>query len=204
MAIDHEKISEAVMGLGLVGAEDNGLLRSFGVILANNPVDYLVNRELEFINVLGDSATPMAEKVLIDAAQWCANATFGGIMDSPEWAGLVQPMIEKPADRLEGLIAITNVLGWGHISDWDLNEDAQELTFKVEHSYYVKNWVDKYGKSSRPRCYMWTGVAGGYLDLLYGSKVHEFVGKETECGCVTGNNACVFTAKKLKKKYAMV
>lgn len=204
MAIDHEKISEAVMGLGLVGAEDNGLLRSFGVILANNPVDYLVNRELEFINVLGESAMPMAEKVLIDAAQWCANATFGGIMGSPEWTGLVQPMIEKPTDRLEGLIAITNVLGWGHISDWDLNEDSQELTFKVQHSYYVKNWINQFGKSERPRCYMWTGVAGGYLDLLHGSKVHEFVGEETECGCVTGGDTCVFTAKKLKKKYSMV
>jgi predicted hydrocarbon binding protein len=204
MAIDHDKIREGVLGLGMVGTEDTGLLRTFGVILANNPVDYLVDRELEFINLLGGTALPLAEKVLIDAAQWCANATFGGIMDSSEWAGLVQPMIEKPADKLEGLFAVTNVLGWGHISDWDLNEETQELNFKVEHSYYVKNWIARYGKSDRPRCYMWTGVAGGYLDLMYGERVHDFIGEETECGCVTGKDECVFTAKKVKKKYSML
>jgi len=204
MAIDHEKIREGVLSLGLVGSDDTGLLRSFGVILANNPVDYLVDRELDFIKHLGESATPMAEKVLIDAAQWCSNATFGGIMASPEWAGLVQPMIENTEDRFEGLVAVTNVLGWGHISEWELDENAQELSFKVEHSYYVKNWLEKYGKSQRARCYMWTGVAGGYLDLLFGSKVHEFTGEEVECGTITGKEVCLFKSKRIKKKYSMV
>ena len=202
MAGDHEKIREGVMGLGLIGAEDTGLLRSFGVILANNPVDYLVDRELDFIKLLGDSARPLAEKVLIDAAQWCANATFGGIMKSPEWAGLIEPMIANTKDRLEGLIAITNVLGWGHISSWELNEDAQELTFRVDYSYYVKNYIDKHGKADHPICYMWTGVAGGYMDLLFGKKVHEFTGEEVECGAM-GADACVFKSKRLKKKFAM-
>ncbi len=203
MAIDHDKIREGVLNLGLVGDPDSGLLRAFGVILANNPVDYLVDRELEFIKLLGESAKPMAEKVLIDAAQWCANATFGGIMDSPEWAGLVEPMIGNTADKFEGLVAITNVLGWGHISDWKLDEEKQELQFEVDYSYYVKNYIDKYGKADNPICYMWTGVAGGYLDLLFGSKVHEFTGTEVNCGAVSGKDKCIFEAKKLKKKYSV-
>jgi hypothetical protein len=202
MAVDHAKIREGVMGLGLVGAEDTGLLHTFGVILANNPVDYLVDRELDFISLLGDSARPLAEKVLIDAAQWCANATFGGIMESQEWAGLVEPMVSSTADRLEGLIAVTNVLGWGHISKWDLDEDKQELTLQVDHSYYVKNYLDRHGKSEVPICYMWTGVAGGYMDLLFGKKVHEFEGKEVKCGAM-GDDACVFEARRLKKKFSM-
>lgn len=202
MSIDHGKIREGVMSLGLVGAEDTGLLRTFGVILANNPVDYLVDRELDFIKLLGDSARPLAEKVLVDAAQWCANATFGGIMNSAEWAGLVEPMIENTRDRLEGLIAITNVLGWGHISRWELDEEKQELAFQVDYSYYVKNYLDRYGESDVPICYMWTGVAGGYLDLLFGKKVHEFTGKEVRCGAM-GADACVFEAKRIKKKFAM-
>jgi len=202
MVIDHVKIREGVLSLGLVGDPDKGLLRSFGVILANNPVDYLVGREQDFIRLLGDSARPMAEKVLIDAAQWCANATFGGIMNSAEWAGLVEPMIANTRDRFEGLVAITNVLGWGHISDWKLDEATQQLTFQVDHSYYVKAWVDKYGPSERPICYMWTGVAGGYLDLLFGKKVHEFQGQEVEC-VAAGGKACIFQAKRLKKKFAV-
>ena len=70
--------------------------------------------------------------------------------------------------------------------------------------YYVKNWIARYGKSDRSRCYMWAGVAGGYLDLMYGTKVHEFLGEEPECGCVTGKDECVFTSKKIKKKYSML
>jgi len=202
MTIDHDKIRNGVLGLGLVGAPDTGLLRSFGVILANNPVDYLVGRESDFIKLLGDSARPLAEKVLIDAAQWCANATFGGIMNSKEWAGLVEPMVDNTADRFEGLVAVTNVLGWGRIASWKLDENAQELTFRVDYSYYVKDWIDHYGKSDRPICYMWTGVAGGYMDLLFGKKVHEFQGEEVECGA-TGAPACVFRARRIKKKFAV-
>jgi predicted hydrocarbon binding protein len=123
-------------------------------------------------------------------------------MDSKEWAGLVEPMIENTQDRLEGLVAVTNVLGWGHISSWDLNEETQELTFQVDYSYYVKNYLDKHGTSEHPICYMWTGVAGGYMDLLFGKKVHEFTGEEVQCGAM-GADACVFKAKRLKKKFAM-
>lgn len=202
MAVDHAKVRDGVLSLGLTGNEETGLLRNFGVILANNPVDYLVDREIEFIKLLGDTAKPLAERVLIDAAQWCANATFGGIMASGEWAGLVQPMIENTRDRLEGLIAVTNCLGWGHISAWELNEDLPELTFTVKDSYYVKTYVDRYGLSDRPICYMWTGVAGGYMDLLFGKKVNEFTGEEIQCGG-RGEGQCVFRARRIRKKFAM-
>lgn len=203
MALDHDAIREAVFSLGLFGDEDRGILRRFGVILGINSVDFLIDREAEFIEQQGESSLKFAEKVLIDAAQWCCNATFGGIMDSPEWGELIEPQISSPSDRFDGLVAITNCLGWGKITDdWKLDEENETLEFTVEHSYYKEPWIKRFGKSDRPICYMWIGVAGGYLDLLFGDKVHDFEGKETKCTAM-GDDVCVFTAEKVKKKFGL-
>ena len=203
MAIDHNFIRENFASLGLFGSEDTGLLRRFGVILNADPVDFLVGRELDFINTLGSSSRSLSEKVLIDAAQWCANATFAGIMASPEWASLIEPHVKTPTDRLDGMVAITNCLGWGKMVDVKLDEAAQTLEYKVRDSYYVGYWIKKYGKSDCPICYMWTGVTGGFLDLLFGSKVHDFEGEEISCGAVTGEPFCTFRARKLRKKFGL-
>jgi hypothetical protein len=194
MAVNHEEIRQAVLALGLAGDEEDGMLVRFGVILASNPVDYLVLRELEFVRSLIKTAR-IGEKLLVDAAQWCANATFGGIMASEEWAAVVAPMVNNTQDRLEGLIAVTNVLGWGHIAEWNLDETRKQLSFRVNYSYYIDAWRERYGAAERPICFMWTGVAGGYMDLLLGNRVNQFHGREVECGAITGKDYCLFEAR---------
>lgn len=202
MAINADEIRKAFLTLGLVGDEKSGILRRFGVILASNSVDFLIDREMDFIESLGTKATKIGEKVLIDAAQWCANATFRGIMDSEEWAKLIEPNISTIKDRFDALVAVTNCLGWGKISSYELDETKKELKFVVDYSYYVEPWLKKSGKQNHPICYMWTGVSGGYLDLLFGSKPNDFVGEETECAAM-GAPHCVFIAKKLTDKYGL-
>jgi hypothetical protein len=199
--VDHDVIRNAFGGL--VGDEETGLVRRFGVILNACQVEFLVGREVNFINALGASSRGLSEKVLIDASQWSANATFQGIMDSPEWAQLVTPTIKTMADKLDGLVAVINCLGWGKMSDVQLNEATLELKFNVQHSYYVKYWLDRYGKSDRAICYMWTGVAGAIMDLLYGSKVHEFDGEELSCAAMTQGDVCSFRARKIRKKFGL-
>ncbi|MGC8880142.1 MAG: V4R domain-containing protein, partial [Anaerolineae bacterium] len=97
----------------------------------------------------------------------------------------------------------TNCLGWGRISHFQLDEPNQTLELTVEDSYYVGYWLDKYGKSERPICSMWTGVTAGYMDLLFGNKIHEFTAEEVECAAVTGGKQCRFRAERLKKKFAL-
>ena len=83
--IDHDAVRNAFLGLGLVGDEKDGILRKFNVILKADNAGYLVGREFDLIdNMGGEPSRKLAEKVLIDAAQWCANATFSGIMSSGE------------------------------------------------------------------------------------------------------------------------
>lgn len=203
MSIDHKAVREAFQGMGLYGDPESGLMRRFGVLLNIAPVDYWVARELDFIRKMGAAALKLSEKVLIDAAQWCAHGTFGGIMASAEWAAMIAPQIKTVHDKFDGLVAVTNCLGWGHISQYQLDESNQTLEFTVEHSYYVGYWLDKYGKAERPICYMWTGVAAGYMDLLFGSKVHDFTAEEVACAAVDGGTQCRFRAERLKTKFAL-
>jgi hypothetical protein len=202
MAVDAQVITDGVLGMGLRGDPNTGLLYKFGVILAVNTVDYLVDRELDFLRFFPE-AEAMAEAALIDAAQWCDNATFGGMMASPEWAGLIEPMVKSKRERLEALHAVQNTLGWGHVTDFELDEVAKTYVLRVAHSYYAKNYVDKYGKSERPRCYMWNGVAGGNMDLVYGSKVHDFEAVETLCAA-KGDKICEFRVRPVKKLFDLL
>lgn len=200
MAMNPDVIRDSFMKLGLRGDKETGLLRNFGVILANNSVDFLVGRELDFIEKMGSSAKEIVEGVLIDAAQWCANATFGGIMASPEWAQLIAPNVKTVEDKLDGLIAITNCLGWGKIDSYKLDKETQQLSLIVKESYYVEPYKNRLGKADHGICYMWTGVAAGYMDLLFGKKVNDFKAKEVKCGA-KGDQYCEFIATPEKKGF---
>ena len=201
MAVDAQAIQKAVLSQGLVGDQD-GMIKRFDVILACNSVDFLIGREMNFIETLGKKAINLAEQVLIDASQWCAMATYEGVMASKEWAKMIEPLIDNMTDRLVGLIAVTNCVGCGKITDFELNDARQELTFTVEDSYYVGPWIKKYGVTDRPICYWWTGMAGGFMDCLFDNKVHAFEAKEIKCKA-KGDPNCVFQVKRVNKKFGL-
>ncbi len=200
--IDQEAVRNAFLGMGLVGSEADGILRKFNVILKADNANYLIGREFDLIeNMGGEPSRKLAEKVLIDAAQWCAVATFGGIMGSDEWKQMIEPNISNSQDKFAGIVAITNCLGWGKVTDWKLDEEAKTLDLTVSHSYYVEAFKSRYGKNAQfPICYMWTGVAGGYLDLLFDKRPGTFTGVENECAAISGD-VCKFSAKESKKKF---
>ncbi|HOO96629.1 MAG TPA: hypothetical protein PKV16_03605 [Caldisericia bacterium] len=200
--IDHNAIREAFLGLGLVGDESTGILRRFGVILKADNADYLVGREFDLIDSMGgEPSRKLAEKVLVDAAQWCAISTYRGITTSDEWNQLIEPNVQNIQDKLSAIFAITNCLGWGKVADWKLDESAKTLDFTVEHSYYVDAYKHRYSSESKfPICHMWTGVVGGIMDLLYDQKPHTFTGTEEVCAAMSGD-VCKFSAKESKKKF---
>jgi predicted hydrocarbon binding protein len=202
MSVDGKAIQDGVLGMGLRGDPETGLLRGFGVILAINSVSYLVERELDFLRAF-PQAEKMAENALVDAAQWCANATFGGMMKSQEWAGMIAPMVKTKRDTIEALHAVQNTLGWGRIESFELDEKALTYTLRVQHSYYVKPYLERHGKSEKARCYMWLGVAAGNMDLVFGTKVHSFEGREVKCETM-GDDICEFTVKQKRSLFELI
>jgi hypothetical protein len=203
MTIDEAKIRNTFIALGLYGDDERGLISRFGILLNTSPVNFLVGREIDLINTLGLQARPLAEKVMIDAAQWSAYATFEGILKSQEWADLIEPEVHNMQDRFDGMVVLTNCLGWGRIIEHKLDETRQELEFTVDQSYYIDYWLSKYGKPDYPICHMWTGTAAGYMDLLFGQKVHDFVGEEVSCAARDGGELCTFKARRVKKKFGL-
>ncbi|HNW31514.1 MAG TPA: 4-vinyl reductase [Caldisericia bacterium] len=202
MTIDQAGIRKTVLDLGLFGDEKTGILRRFDIMLSAFPTAFYVYRELALVKAMGgEPSRKLAEKVLIDAAQWSANQIFSGVMASPEWKSLIEPKIQNMQDRLQGMIAITNCLGWGFVTDCKLDESAKTLQLTVKNSYYIDAYKNRYGKNSDyPICYMWTGTAGGYMDLLFGQKPNTFVATETTCAAKSGD-ICVFEAKISKTKF---
>jgi hypothetical protein len=202
MTLDHNAIRDMIRAMGLFGDPDTGLMHRFGVFFNMSPVSYLISREIGLINKMGPAALKLSEQVLIDAAQYCTVSTFGGMMGSDEWERLIAPEVHNMQDRFDGLVLLTNCLGWGKVTSYQLDEQAQTLTFTVGNSYYLKHWLNKCGKPDHPICYMWRGVAGGYMDLLFGNnKVHTFVGSELKCAAMGDSDQCEFYAERMKKKF---
>lgn len=200
MAIDEKQIIQGVHGLQLEG-DDKGLIRRFGVLLNNTHVDYYNNFSFEFEKAIIDSHgadfAPIARELLIYAAQDCANNTFFGIMSSDEWKALVEPMIENEEDKVKGLVAVENALGWAKVEFSEL-EPGKKLVLRSRGGYEEQGYRSRYGKSDHGVCYMLAGVTAGFMDLLYGAGIGPenlgtFKTEETKC-IAKGDDCCEFVA----------
>jgi hypothetical protein len=202
MAIDQSKVIQSVHGLKLEG-DSNGLIRRFGVLLNNNNVDYYNDFSFEFERAIIDSHgadfAPIARELLVYAAQDCADNTFFGIMSSDEYKGLVAPMIESEEDKVKGLVAVENALGWARVEFAEL-EPGEKLVLRSRGGYEEEGYRKRYGKSDHGVCYMLAGVTAGFMDLLYGPGIGpENLGtyKCEEVKCIAkGDDCCEFVATK--------
>ena len=53
----------------------------------------------ELVNKAGDEGKEIGRELFLEAGHVCAFNTFGGIMESAEWYGLIMPMIKNKEDR---------------------------------------------------------------------------------------------------------
>jgi len=121
-------------------------------------------------------------------------------MHSPEWDGLIAPMVRDRADALLALIAISNALGWG---DWHVTaHTARSLALESRYGYEAVGYREYRGEASVPQCAMLTGVAAGLMELVYGEGTVEdrygtFAPREDTC-VACGAPACTFTVERVE------
>lgn len=214
MAIDEQKIIEAVSQLGQSGNEE-GLIPAFGLYLTQHLADYY-NR-ISFAMAHRLERTPEliddGQTLLVEAGHGCAFHTFGGIMQSAEWDAVVRPMLQTKEDWVYGMTAIVNTLGWGRWAVRDL-VPGQRLVVTVQDSYEAAGYLRDYPRSAMPRCYLATGGVAGLMNLLYVGDITQgpelsdayykqvfrspsrFVGTEVLCRAV-GDPLCLFIAQRL-------
>jgi hypothetical protein len=200
MAIDEKTIIDAVSEMGIAG-DEQGLIPVFGVYLANMYIDYYNDLSFELEREMEPRGLqPVVAELLIDSALQCAYNTFYGITTSAEWDALVQPTVETREDVIHGIVAVTNALGWGRVEVAEL-VPAEKLTIRIFTGYEAEGYQAKYGKANTGKCYMWVGVASGWMDIVYGESfpngIYSFEAKEIKCRAM-GDPYCEITATKVK------
>ena len=198
--VDEQAIIDAVVGIPMVG-DDAGLIPAFSVYLANMPADYYNLISIGFVEAMrGLGREKAATRLLVSDAEHCGMNTFRGIMHSPEWDGLIAPMVRDRGDALHAIIAISNALGWG---DWHVvAHTPTSLTLESRYGYEAVGYRQLRGQAEAPRCAMLTGVAAGVMELVYGEGTIEerygtFVAEERRC-VACGEGSCNFAVSRVE------
>ena len=197
MAIDVSKIIHAVME-GSKIRESKGIIPLFGVYLSLFSVNYYDRLSFDFEIKMGQEREAEAKTLLIKAAQECGYATFQGIRNSWEWEQIVAPMIENKEDQIIGFAAVAVAFGWGDLAVEEL-VPGEKLVIRASDSYEARGYLEQYGFAKSEKCYMLRGVAGAFMDLIYGGVYPEgryvFSAAETFCRA-KGDAYCEFIARK--------
>ncbi|MCP4372273.1 MAG: hypothetical protein GY797_29755 [Deltaproteobacteria bacterium] len=197
MAIDGSKIIHAVMEGSRI-RESKGIIPLFGVYLSLFPVQYYNRLSFDFEKMLGKQRSKEAKSLLIKAAQECGYATFQGIRNSWEWEEIVAPMIDRKEDQIGGFTAVAIAFGWGDLTVKELIPD-RKLVIHVSDSYEASDYISSYGIVNSSKCYMLRGVAGAFMDLIYGEDYpdgcFDFLAEESLCRA-KGDPYCEFIARK--------
>ena len=187
MAIDQSKIVDAVCEMNPHGNEE-GIIDVFGVYLTNHYADYYNRISYRFEKELSandKNLLDIAKFLLIEAGHVCGFNTFGGIRKSDAWKALIQPMCENKEDEIRGLVAVLNALGWGI---WEVKEVSKDkLVIKSDNTYESVGFIREFGKAEDTKCYLATGVAASFMNIVYQDNVYEdmkanaFIGNEVKC-----------------------
>ncbi len=174
--VDSLAIREAVTGMKLEGDEKTGIIDAFGVLLTRMYSNYYCLISYRFLRLfeekMGLHGTETARELLTEAGHVCAFNTFGGIMQSAEWNGLIRPMLKTKEDWVHGITAVVNAFGWGI---WEVVEliPNEKLVMKITSGYESNSFLKTFGKSAYPVSFLATGAVAGIMNLVYNSNIAE-------------------------------
>ncbi len=186
--VDEAGIMKAVLGLPLTGDPQTGLAKTFGILLNWTPQQFYSGVENTFITRLAEYDLGLernAEELLLFDGEACALNTFHGITRSPEWAGLVKPMLARPGDAVVALTAVMNCLGWGKAVVTELTP-GEGVTLELYGGQESLGYRAMFGESKKPRCYAFSGAVRALMEVFLPGEVVEskfgrFRVEETRC-----------------------
>jgi hypothetical protein len=162
---DEERISAIAAGLlefmrGVQG-DERGLVAAFNVFVTAHLPSYYNETVYEAVHRVertAASSVPAIEALMREAGQVCVFNTFGNVLLSPEWEGLVGPPTGVPADVMSFSTAIARGLGFGH---WFIGayEPRKRLVLRATSNYEVPFYRSRYGLAKKPRSYFVQGAA---------------------------------------------
>ncbi|MCG8424578.1 MAG: hypothetical protein MJE77_42335 [Proteobacteria bacterium] len=171
--LHEEHISGVAAGLRKfladVSGDKRGLIEAFGVMVTqqwSNYYNFTVNRTLDIISEEKPDAIEVAKELFRECGHQCGFHTFGGIMLSPEWEALVEPLNGDPLQIINGSLAISRALGFGH---WSLEayEPEKLLVLRSPATYESVYRKAAYPVDDNGCCYLYQGAALAMMQLAH-------------------------------------
>ncbi len=152
-----------------VAGDERGVVEAFGVFVTMHQAGYYNRISYDAVDWVAKHApqsVSVLEDLLRESGHVCVFNTFGGILLSPEWEGLVGPLTEDPRDIVVWCMAIARAFGFGH---WAVTEFEPErrLVLRTPTSYESVFYRTRHGLSSTPNEYMLQGAALATAQLAH-------------------------------------
>jgi hypothetical protein len=169
--VDEDRIVAISQGLvefmsGVQG-DERGLIAAFNVFVTAHLPGYYNETIYETVHRAertAPSSVPAIEALMQQAGQACVFFTFGNVLLSPEWEGLVGPPTGVSSDVISFCTSIARGLGFGH---WLVNEyePRKRLVLQCTSNYEVPFYRSRYGVAKKPRSYFIQGAAQAMMVL---------------------------------------
>jgi hypothetical protein len=170
---EEDRISTIASGLrdftaGVAG-DERGLVQAFGVFVTLHLAGYYNRISYDTIKRVAEVAPksePVLAALLRESGHVCVFNTFGGIILSPEWEGMVGPVQGDVEEIVSACCAIGRALGFGH---WTIGElvPNERLVLRTPSTYESGYCVTRNGVSGASRCYFLQGAALAMMQLAH-------------------------------------
>lgn len=167
--IQEERIVAITNGLreflsGVAG-DDRGLVQAFGVYVTRHLTNYyntISYAAVDKVASRSEALVPMVEGLLRESGHVCVFYTFGGILYSPEWDGLVGRVEGGLEEVVSSCCAISRALGFG---SWSIKELSESRLVIQTGSEYESPYCSVAGRSIAGQSYFLQGAALAFMRL---------------------------------------
>ncbi len=152
-----------------IGGDQRGLVQGFGIYVTRHLAAYYNATAYDTIHAIEESSpasTPVVEELFGESGHVCAFYTCGNILLSPEWEAMVGPLKGEVEEVVSACVGICRALGFGHWTVEDLVPN-ERLVMRCSSNYEAPFYLERYGKSSKPRCYFFANAARAIMQLAH-------------------------------------
>lgn len=171
--LHEERIETIARGLldylGTVAADERGLVQGFGVFVTLHLAGYYNRLSYEAVAHVRERApglVPVVEALLRESGQVCVFHTFGGILLSPEWEGMVGAPTGDVEAHVIGCCAIARALGFGRWSIAELEPDRR-LVLRAPLTYETPYHLARHGQATSGSSYFLQGAGVAFMELAH-------------------------------------
>ena len=151
-----------------IRGDERGLIEAFGLFVSQLPTTYY-NRigydALRHLRRTAPQSVPVMQALMREAGHVCVFNTFGAIMASPEWEGLVGAPTGDTENTLAACMAIARALGMGR---WCVTEyvHGERLVLRSPATYESTYYPSREGRAEESQCFMFQGAAVATMQLV--------------------------------------